>query len=135
MRTLEEINAELRELSDKVENAEEMSVEELDEAEKKLSELEEERKLRLKILHKLDDNYKNEAINQKYTLYKNEFFKQNSQMFSNELMDQIKEYNSNPAFSSMPLYNYILMRHYNHFPQSKDNDIINEYINLKTKEI
>lgn len=44
MRTLEEINAELRELSDKVENAEEMSVEELDEAEKKLSELEEERK-------------------------------------------------------------------------------------------
>lgn len=44
MRTLEEINAELRELSDKVENTEEMSVEELDEAEKKLSELEEERK-------------------------------------------------------------------------------------------
>lgn len=44
MRTLEEINAELRELSDKVENAEEMSVEELDEAEKKFSELEEERK-------------------------------------------------------------------------------------------
>ena len=100
-----------------------------------LEELEEERKLRLKILHKLDDNYKNEAINPKYTLYKNEFFKQNSQMFSNELMDQIKEYNSNPAFSSMPLYNYILMRHYNNFPQSKDNDIINEYINLKTKEI
>lgn len=44
MRTLEEINAELRELSDKVENTEEMSVEELDEAEKKLSELEKERK-------------------------------------------------------------------------------------------
>ena len=48
-----------------------------------LEELEEERKLRLRILHKLDDNYKNEAINPKYTLYKNEFFRQNSQIFSN----------------------------------------------------
>ena len=37
MRTLEEINAELRELSDKVENAEEMSVEELDEAKSMLN--------------------------------------------------------------------------------------------------
>ena len=100
-----------------------------------LDELEEERKLRLKILHKLDDNYKNEAINPKYTLYKNEFFKQNPQIFSNELMDQIKEYNSNPAFSSMSLYNYILYGYYKNFPHAKDNDIMTEYINLKTKEI
>ena len=44
MRTLEEIKAEFRELSEKVESAEEMSEEELNEAEAKLSELEEERK-------------------------------------------------------------------------------------------
>ena len=100
-----------------------------------LDELEEERKLRLKILHKLDDNYKNEAINPKYTLYKNEFFQQNSQIFSNELMDQIKEYNSNPTFSNMPLYNFIMMRYYSNYSHMKDNDIMSEYFNIKTKEI
>ena len=100
-----------------------------------LDELEEERKLRLKILHKLDDNYKNEAINPKYTLYKNEFFRQNSQIFSNELMEHIKEYNSIPTFSSIPLYNYIITKNYNNFSHMKDGDILAEYINLKTKEI
>lgn len=44
MKTLEEIKAEFRELSEKVESADEMSEEELNEAENKLSELEEERK-------------------------------------------------------------------------------------------
>ena len=95
---------------------------------------EEEKKLRLKILHKLDDNYKNDAINPKYTFYKNEFFKQNSQMFSNELMDQIKEYDSNPSFSTIPLYNYIITKNYNNFSNIKEGDILREYIDLKIKE-
>ena len=96
---------------------------------------EEERQLRLKILHKLDDNYKNEAINPKYTFYKNEFFKQNSQMFSNELNEQIKEYKNNPTMANIPLYNYIIGKYYNNFPQMKENDIIRDYIDLKVKEI
>ena len=96
---------------------------------------EEERQLRLKILHKLDDNYKNQAINPKYTFYNNEFFKQNSQMFSNELNDQIKEYRNNPAMANIPLFNYIIGKFYNNFPQMKENDIIRDYIDLKVKEI
>ena len=96
---------------------------------------EEERQLRLKILHKLDDNYKNQAINPKYTFYNNEFFKQNSQMFSNELNVQIKEYRNNPAMANIPLFNYIIGKFYNNFPQMKENDIIRDYIDLKVKEI
>ena len=96
---------------------------------------EEERQLRLRILHKLDDNYKNEAINPKYTFYKSEFFKQNSQMFSNELNEQIKEYKNNPTMANIPLYNYIIGKYYNNFPQMKENDIIKDYIDLKVKEI
>ena len=44
---------------------------------------EEEKQLKLKILHKLGDNYKNDAINHPiYTFYKNDFFKENPQIFS-----------------------------------------------------
>ena len=100
-----------------------------------LDELEEERELRLKILHKLDDNYKNEAINPKYTFYKNEFFTQNSQLFSNELNELIKEYKNNPAMASIPLSKYILSRYINNYSHNKENDIIREYIDLKVKEI
>ena len=58
---------------------------------------EEEKQLKLKILHKLGDNYKNDAINHPiYTFYKNDFFKENPQIFSNELNSQINEYKSNP---------------------------------------
>ena len=100
-----------------------------------LDELEEEdKKLRLKILNKLDKNYKNEAINPKFTFYRNENFGQNSQIFSNDLMNIINEYNSNPNLSAIPLYNYILSK-YNNMSQTKESDIIKEYIFLKTKEI
>ena len=101
-----------------------------------LNELEEEeRQLRLKILSKLDDNYKNEAINPKYTFYKNELFTQCSQIFSNELYDIIKEYKNNPAMQGMPLSKYIISRYINNHSHNKENDILREYIELKVKEI
>ena len=96
---------------------------------------EEERQLRLRILHKLDDNYKNDAINPKYTLYKNAFFQQNSQIFSNELIQHINEYKSNPSLSNIPLNDYLIAKYYNNAANPKDNDIIKEYIYLKIKEI
>ena len=101
-----------------------------------LNELEEEeRQLRLKILSKLDDNYKNEAINPKYTFYKNELFTQCSQIFSNELYDIIKEHKNNPAMQGMPLSKYIISRYINNHSHNKENDILREYIELKVKEI
>ena len=101
-----------------------------------LNELEEEeRQLRLKILSKLDDNYKNEAINPKYTFYKNELFTQCSQIFSNELYDIIKEYKNNPAMQGMSLSKYIISRYINNHSHNKENDILREYIELKVKEI
>ena len=101
-----------------------------------LDELEEERELRLKILHKLDDNYKIEATNPKYTLYKNEFFKKNSQLFSNELNELIKEHKNNPAMANMSLSKYLLSKYSNNLPHNKENDMImKDYIELKVKEI
>ena len=102
-----------------------------------LDELEdEEKQLRLKILHKLDDNYKIEATNPKYTLYKNELFKNNSQLFSNELNELIKEYKNNPAMVNMSLSKYLLSKYNNNYPHNKENDIImRDYIEIKVKEI
>ena len=97
---------------------------------------EEEKQLKLKILHKLGDNYKNDAINHPiYTFYKNDFFKENPQIFSNELNSQINEYKSNPKLAEIPLYNYLVGKYYNDYTHMKDNDIIKDYIDLKVKEI